>query len=239
MLLCAELRRYHGSPKPLPGAGDELECAVGIESLAEDCGSTRDHVDAMLDEIIEQDRRAARRMSAEEARRQGESRKETIRKVADAALEKFKEQERIRQEELAYRQYLARRRRLMAGGVAVAVLLLVVVLPWFSRLHVRSADRGRDTLDTVPPVVARIARSSHAQWLDPGLSTMPGTLLTASSICLTEGLAELAYEGGTTVLLQAPATVRLETDERLFLDAGTVSIRIGEDSAGFIVRTPT
>jgi hypothetical protein len=127
MLLCAELRRYHGSPKPPKGGGPEWN--IDIESAGESEGSAMHRVDAMLDEIIEQDRRAERKMSAEETRHQDEIRRETIRKVAEAALERFKEQERIRQEQLAYRQYLARRRQLMVGGFAVTVLLFLAVLP--------------------------------------------------------------------------------------------------------------
>lgn len=233
MLLCAELRRYHGSPKPRERAEAGAEWAIDIGSPAEAPGESR--VDAMLDEIIEQDRRAARRLSAEEARRQDEARKETIKKVAEAALEQYKEQERVRQEELAYRQYLARRRRLLVGGFAVAVLVLLAVLPRLSQFAVAPSPSVSGT----PPVVARIAQSSNARWLDPESSTLPGTQLIASSMCLTQGLVELACDGGTAVLLQAPATVRLETGERLFLDSGTVSVRIGEDSDGFIVRTPT
>jgi hypothetical protein len=87
--------------------------------------------------------------------------------------------------------------------------------------------------------VARIAQSSDAQWLDLDLSTAPGTPLRASSMCLTQGFVELVCDGGTAVLLQAPATVRLETGERLFLDRGARSVRIGENSDGFVVRTPT
>jgi len=239
MLLCAELRRYHGSPKPPEGSGGEQGWTIDIGLPAEAPDPAGSHVDAMLDEIIEQDRRAARKLSAEETRRQDEARKETIRKVAEAAFQQYKEQERIRQEELAYRQYLARRRRLMVGGFAVTVLLALAVLPWLSRLHLGPAAPPSSPAPAVPPVVARIARSSHAQWLDPGASTLPGTPLTASSMRLTQGLVELACDGGTTVLLQAPATVSLETGERLFLGGGTVSVRIGEGSNGFVVRTPT
>jgi len=238
MLLCAELRRYHGSPKPVAASEDGPGSAVSVETPAEPSGSPRHPIDALLDEIIEQDKQAAHRLSAEEARHRSETRKEMIREVAEAALEQFKEQERIRQEELAYRQYLARRRRLLVGGCAVTILLFLAVFPWISGSHLRPAA-PRVPVVPAPPVVARIAQSSNAQWLDPDLSTLRETPLTPSSLCLTQGLVQLAYDGGTTVLLQAPASVRLETAERLFLRGGTVSVRIGEDSTGFIVRTPT
>jgi len=238
MLLCAELRRYHGSPKPVASCEKGGPWAVDLGIPAEPSGSVLHQIDATLDEIIEQDRRAAHKLSAEETRRHSETRKEMVRKVAEAALEQFKEQERIRQEELAYRQYLARRRRLLVGGSAVTVLLLLAVLPWMSRLHLRPMP-APVAVAPAPPVVARIAQSSNAQWLDPELPTLRGTPLVASSLCLTQGLVELAYDGGTTVLLQAPAAVRLETGERLFLSGGTVSVRVGEDSGGFIIRTPT
>jgi len=241
MLLCAELRRYHGSPKlqeEVP-TGPEWNIDIGVADGAE--SSAAKGVDAMLDEIIEQDRRAERRLSGEETRHQDETRKETIRKVAEAALEKYREQERIRIEELAYRQYRAQRRQMMVGGFAVTVLLLLAALSWLARWNVGPADSplAAAPAPAPPPVVARIARSSDAQWLDAGLSTLPGTQLRPSSMYLTQGFVELACDGGTAVLLQAPVAVRLETSERLFLERGTLSVRIGEDSNGFIVCTPT
>lgn len=239
MLLCAELRRYHGSPKPPEGVEGRPEWNIDIESPARACGSPTSSVDAMLDEIIEQDRRAERQVSAEETRHQSEIRKEAIRKIAETALEQFKEQERLRQEKLAYQQYRAQRRQMMVGGFAVMALLLLVVLPWFSQLHLNPAPAPSAPAPTLPPVVARIAQSSDAQWLDSSLSTSPGTELRPSSLCLTQGFVKLTCDGGTAVLLQAPVTVRLETGERLFLDRGALSVRIGENSDGFIVRTPT
>ena len=239
MLLCAELRRYHGSPKPSEEVPTGPDWNIDIESAGKPEDSAANRVDAMLDEIIEQDRRTESRLSAEEARHQEETRKETIRKVAEAALERYREQERVRQEQLAYRQYLARRRQLAVGGAAVAILLILAALPWLTRSTVGPVDSPVSPAPAPVPVVAQIARSSDARWLDSELSTLPGTQFRPSSISLTQGFVELACDGGTSVLLQAPVAVRLETGERLFLERGTLSVRIGEDSDGFIVRTPT
>jgi ferric-dicitrate binding protein FerR (iron transport regulator) len=235
MLLCAELRRYHGMRDISEGA------AVAIEGLAELLPSVVDQIGGgplSLGDLVERDRAMAEMRAAEEARRRAEAHREAIRKAADDALERFKEQERLRREELAYRQYLARRRQLALGVFAVVVLLASAALVWISRWPDRAPSSPAST-PAIPPVVAAITRSSNARGDRADLSTAPDTVLRASSMFLMQGLVEMVFEGGAEVLVQAPAVLRLESDDQMFLHSGAVSVAIGEDSTGFIVRTPT
>ncbi len=239
MLLSAELHHYHGMRE----AGDPSESHAGVSSGLPLAGCLRDFDEcpAVLGELVERDRVAAARQAADEAQRQAEAHREAIRKAADEAFERFQEQERLRREELAYREYLARRRQMAVSALALAVLLTSAVLVWISRRPVRtpSGPVPVAAAPVIPPVVARITRSSNAQWAQGDLSTARGTALRASSLFLTQGLVEMAFEAGSLVLLQAPALVQLESDEQVFLRSGAVSVAIGEESAGFIVRTPT
>ncbi|HPC97193.1 MAG TPA: FecR domain-containing protein [Sedimentisphaerales bacterium] len=240
MLLCAELRHYHGMSETadlaiLPGGpADVPPSSLQVAAATETQG-----IPTILDELLERDRAVAARRAAEEARQRADAHREAIRRAADDALERFKEQERHRREELAYREYLARRRQLAVSVFAVGVLLVSGVLVWVSRLPVRTTFSPVPATPAVPPVVATITRSSNAVWDRTDVSTAQGTALRASSLFLMQGLIQMVFEGGSEVLVQAPAVLRLESADQVFLHSGAVSVSIGEDSTGFIVRTPT
>lgn len=241
MLLCAELRHYHGMQEASDVAAPSAEWPADLLPFSSEAAAT-DQVQGLptvLDELLERDRVLAERRAAEEARQQAEAHREAIRRAADDALERFKEQERYRREELAYREYLARRRQLAVSVLAVVVLLVSGVLVWVSRLPVRTVSVPVPSVPPVPPVVATITRSSNALWDRADLSTAHGTALRASSMFLLQGLIEMVFEGGSEVLVQAPAVLCLESADQMFLQSGAVSVSIGEDSSGFIVRTPT
>ena len=192
-------------------------------------------------EAIEEDEHLGAQRAAEEARREAFERKETIKKAAEQAFERFMAEERRRQEEEAHRLYLARRRRLMVGAGALATLAIVVISAWLAGLLKSTAPSTTPAPPTpaAPPVVARITRSLNARWRGPTHPTGPGAPLIPSSMFLTEGLVELAFSGGTEVILQAPVDLRLEEDDQMFLGGGSISARIVNGSSGFIVRTPS
>ncbi|UCD51734.1 MAG: NPCBM/NEW2 domain-containing protein, partial [Phycisphaerales bacterium] len=192
-----------------------------------------------LDEVVEQDRLSAEQQAAEQARREAEAHKEGIRRAAEAALERFREQERLRQEELAYREHLARRRQLAVSVLTAAILLVCTVLIWISRWQSEAPTPPAPWTPVLPPVVARITRSSQAQWAQSDFSTARGTQLTASAMSLVQGLVELTFDGGADVLVQAPAMLRLEDTDQMFLRGGAVAVTVAEGSSGFVVRTPT
>lgn len=239
MLLSAELHHYHGMREASDPSESQAGAWSGLPSAVE--AGDRDESPTILGELVERDRVAAARRAAEEAQRQAEAHREAIRKAADDAFARFQEQERLRREELAYRAYLARRRQMTVSALALAILLTSAVLVWVSRWPARtpSAPAPVAAAPVIPPVVARITRSSNAQWAQEDLSTDRGTALRASSMFLMQGLVEMAFDAGSLVLLQAPALVQLESDEQIFLRSGAVSVAIGEESTGFIVRTPT
>lgn len=242
MLLCAELRHYHGMRETCDAAAATMEWLSHLQPSGTPQSAKPELVPTILGEIVEQDRAVAERRAAEEAQRQAEAHREAIRRAAEEALERFKEQERHRREELAYREYLARRRQLAVSVFAIVVLLISGVLAWISRRPVPKAlpvARPAPSASAIAPVVARITRSSNALWDRADLSVAGGTVLRASSMFLVQGLVEMVFEGGAQVLLQAPAVVRLEGPDQMFLSSGAVSVTIGEDSDGFIVRTPT
>jgi len=215
--LCAHLRRKNAFPERT--TSPQWAPAAGTES--------------MLRRAIDTDEQAA----VEEMQREEEAKKKMVEKAAENALERFKKQEQLRQEELAYRRYLARRRQLAAGAIAALVLLVATLLVWLPR---RMAEPQAPLASpTTPPVVAQITRSLNARWLQENFSVEPGTLLTASAMSLAQGFVEITFDDKTRVLLQAPSTLTLEATDRMFLRGGSVAVRILRGTEGFVVRTPT
>jgi len=186
-------------------------------------------------EAVERDERLSLGRAAMEARVEAEIRRETIREAAQAALDRFLVEERRRQQELAYKLYRARRRRLIAGAGALAVLLIIVMATWLMQAR---PQRPAPPSVAVPIVVAHVTRSVDARWSQAQQPVEPGTPLTTSSMFLTQGLVELAFGNGTRVIIQAPADLRLESFDQMFLSSGALCARIAEGSSGFIVRTP-
>lgn len=173
-----------------------------------------------------------------EAKWEDRGHQETIRMRAETMLEDFRERERARQEELFQRRWRSQRRRLLVGAVSMAAILVVAAWAYVSGLKTDGGGPAGRSAPPRPPVVARIARSLNAQWRDTATATRAGTALRPSSMFLAQGLVELAFVGGTQVILQAPVDVRLEDKDRMFLGGGAVSARIGDGAQGFIVRTP-
>jgi len=239
MLLCAELRRYHGMPETR-GVFGLSACGEGGSLSPEEFMETGSlEAERILSEVVEQDRLSDERLAAEKARREAEAQKEAIRRAAEAELERFREQERLRREEMAYREYLARRRQVAVTVLTAVVLLVSAALVWISRWQVQPSEPAAPQAPVLPPVVASITRSRDAQWTQVEFSTARGTRLTASAMTLEQGLVEMAFDGGACVLVQAPATVRLESAEQMFLSGGAVSVTVDGASGGFVVRTPT
>jgi len=224
MLLCAELRRYYGTSESHETSA--LKAALMLPSAPEQ----------PLIESIDQDEQLAAERATEEAAKQAEARKQAIKKFAEDALEEFKEQERRRQEELAYREYLARRRQLAFSVSSIATIIVAVAFVWLFRLKPQPPAPSAPVL---PPVVATITRSLDAQWSRGDFSTRAGTRLTASPMYLKYGLVQIVFDGGAKVILQAPADLQLEDTGQMFLRSGVISAEVPERTTGLIVRTPT
>jgi FecR-like protein len=168
-------------------------------------------------------------LETEKAQRQAEAKREKAREMAEEAFRKFKEEERRRQEKLAYKRYRARQRRLVLSVGTLAACLLLVLGLWIH--HKLTTD------PVAPPIVARIAQSMGAQWEDPQLVTEPGTQLTATSMHLKRGLVKIVFNEGAEIVLQAPCRFKLENSNQMFLESGNVAAVVPKHTEGFMVRT--
>jgi hypothetical protein len=112
--------------------------------------------------------------------------------------------------------------------VIAAVLILGALL--FASLSLfRREDRG--------PALGTLAGAYGAQWQGP--NPRPGEPVYAGSYDLREGLARMELSRGTSLLLEAPCQVDLESIDEVVLRKGTLATVVPPQAKGFRVRTPT
>ncbi len=187
----------------------------------------------LLREAIEKDEKRRAEIAAEEARRQAEQKLEEVKKAAAEAFANFKEEERRRQEKLAYKRYRARQRRLVLGIGTLAASLLLVFTAW---IH-EKFTRGPVELPATPPIVATVTQIRGAQWGDPSQAMVEGARLAAVPMFLKRGLVKIALDEGAEIILQAPCQFQLETTNQIFLESGNLSAVVPVRAQGFRVRT--
>ncbi|MFC1766733.1 FecR domain-containing protein [Planctomycetota bacterium] len=82
-------------------------------------------------------------------------------------------------------------------------------------------------------VVAELSDSVHAKW-----QVAPEEPeLRRGYLELQEGFAQIDFKSGATAVLQAPCQLRLESSRSLFLEGGTLAVKVTEPKQGFLVHT--
>ena len=163
-----------------------------------------------------------------------------IERLAKREFERFREQERRRQEELAYREYCARRRRTMVAAGSMAALVAIAFLAWLVPLiSTHQSELAAPTAPMKPALVATLVKAKNAQWGSNTLSTAINTRLAEGEHYLKQGLVQILFDDGAEVLLQAPCKLHLESAGRMSLTSGAISADIPERAIGFEVDTPS
>jgi len=84
-------------------------------------------------------------------------------------------------------------------------------------------------------IVAKLQRTVCARW-----ETAPEKLeLRRGWMALEQGCAEIAFEQGAQVIIQAPSRFRLVSKGRMYLKTGTVTAHVPPEAIGFIIETPS
>ena len=213
-------------------------CLRKSRGLLDDSGRsfTLHHVDDILGGTIEQDKQ----VRAGDAERLDDAQKEAIRKAAGEALERFIIEERRRQEELAYKLYISRRRRLTIGIGSLAAVLTTVVCIWLlgPRSHLPTPVKPPTTVMTAP-AVATMTHAYEARWDLAHIAPIVGTELTSGPIKLIEGLVEIRFKTGARVIVEAPAEMNLVDERTAYLTSGALTAYVPEPATGFVVETPS
>lgn len=92
----------------------------------------------------------------------------------------------------------------------------------------------------LPREVATLTSSIKAQWDATGASIDLGQRLsTKTPLRLKRGFAELVFDEGAKVVVEAPAVFELRSEDRMLLQSGRITALVSETAQGFRVDTPT
>jgi hypothetical protein len=111
--------------------------------------------------------------------------------------------------------------------VSAAATLLII-------LFVRFAPVKREVL------VGKCTSTVNAVGESASGTIFPGCDLYSGPMSLTAGYAEIELEGGTIVIVEAPAQLTFESPSRLYVQEGRLVVKISNDDQGepFVVRSP-
>ncbi|MCM8529814.1 MAG: DNRLRE domain-containing protein [Lentisphaeraceae bacterium] len=87
--------------------------------------------------------------------------------------------------------------------------------------------------------IATLTNVEHCKWSEGTLATAKNSALTAGSMRLEEGLAQLEFTNGVTVQIEAPAHIELVSDMKMLIHSGTVLADVPEQAIGFSIDTPS
>jgi hypothetical protein len=120
-------------------------------------------------------------------------------------------------------------KRIVRYVCSIAGVLMLGALVLASLTLFRHTDQGL--------VIGMLAGAYEAQW--QGSHPHPGEPLRAGPYDLRGDLAQMELGRGTSLLLEAPCQVELESIEESTLSNGTLTIAVSPQAKGFRLRTPT
>ena len=109
-------------------------------------------------------------------------------------------------------------------------------VPWLLKTKTSRVLPWRGTKSIVAPGVAAVTRSFGAVWKSPN---EPGGRLSAGSLELLEGMAQIGFDKGTRIVVTGPARFEILSGNELRLDQGKMTVEISVQAAGFVIGTPT
>jgi len=90
------------------------------------------------------------------------------------------------------------------------------------------------------PQIGKLRRTVQAKWQGVSGHISEGCDLYAGPLNLAEGYAEIAFDSGAIMVIQAPSQFTLESAQQLFLQRGQVVVSLkGCAEQTFVVRSPT
>ena len=89
----------------------------------------------------------------------------------------------------------------------------------------------------IRPVVATLTDSINAEWISEDEIPAKWDVLKQGELTLVRGLAEITFDDGAVVVVEAPAMFKLESPKSMFLSSGKISAVVSERATGFEVNT--
>jgi len=126
---------------------------------------------------------------------------------------------------------------LMLFVVSILALLVMFpgMVPWDMRGQISPAPVAVADVD----FVGRLSRTIDCKWANGGAGRQQGAWLVAGrELQLTDGIAEIALDGGVRLILQGPATFLPRSPAEGHLAAGALTAWVPASARGFTVQTP-
>lgn len=123
---------------------------------------------------------------------------------------------------------------LVTCGLAASIALLLLTIP--KQSHKQS--RSHETVEASDDTVAVLLQAPGAEWEDSGLPTRPGTPLSPGWLRLKSGFAHVEFYSGATVILQAPAELKLISRTEAYCARGKLRAMVPPHAQGFTIGTP-
>jgi len=90
-----------------------------------------------------------------------------------------------------------------------------------------------------PVPVATLTAVNEAVWYNSDRPVKVNSRLFPGPLRLTKGYAEITFDEGSVIILEAPAHITLETENKAFLGVGKLTAKVSSYSQGFTINTPT
>jgi hypothetical protein len=146
-------------------------------------------------------------------------------RLAEEARRKINELEMRRRQRIAEaRRVSAKVRRYLRSGAMAAMLMVIGYLLY---------------IIMQPVSVARLTAGINVKWADPEHPTQLDSLLRPGAMKLTEGIAEITFDEGVRIVIEAPARINLKTANRTFLQFGKLAAHVGPQNQNFAINTPS
>ncbi len=88
--------------------------------------------------------------------------------------------------------------------------------------------------------VGLLSKTVNAQWQNPNGQISDGSALYTGPMSLVKGYAEIDFEDGATVIVEAPAKFSLESTHQMYVQEGRVVVKMnGVSEQLFVVRSPS
>lgn len=134
--------------------------------------------------------------------------------------------------------------RFTLGGLAIAVTILVAVggaAYWFGQLNhgtTNLADRDEHAEPRESQIAghATLRRSVDLKWSDGGSEYRDGDVLPDGRLQFEEGVAEIDFFCGATLIVEGPASLVIESDWSVRVARGRLRANVPSAARGFVVK---